>query len=115
MLFSVFASRRRHTRCALVTVFRRVLFRSPRHPPSRRATSAAGILILVPTRKQPISPASIRLWIWRDEHCQRSASSSVVKGRGPIIYGSPVSARLVERRCREERVSKCRLRGGAYD
>src|SRR3546814_9961033 len=41
-----FSSRRRHTRCALVTGFRRVLFRSIGYPMFRRRTTGVYVAII---------------------------------------------------------------------
>src|SRR3546814_1857481 len=93
-LFFFFSSRRRHTRCALVTGVRRVLFRSLRAcrgPCCKRARYA------------------IRRLLWQPGGCPMTTFQLVMG-----VLSGGVVGRSEERRVGKECVSTCRSRWSPY-
>src|SRR3546814_7069887 len=84
LLLFFFSSRRRHTRCALVTGFRRVLFRSPVRPPLPLSRLHAGRCDLHGHRRTNQPPVQCRIPphpLWR--LCARDAEGT---GRQSAAY-----------------------------
>src|SRR3546814_9210881 len=103
LILFFFSSRRRHTRCALVLEFRRVLFRS-------QASALAALLSL-----QWMGAKSMP-WRWRSVTCTRNSAWPLVLLRraSPPSCSRKVLARSEERRVGKECVSTCRSRWSPY-
>src|SRR3546814_1486506 len=98
MVLFVYSIRRRHTKCALVTGFRRVLFRSPGFAPSTSLFTMrpCGPLPFSAARSTPLSLAMRR-------------ASGLAKMR-PSPPHAAIADRSEERRVGKECVSTCRSR-----
>src|SRR3546814_5605258 len=87
MMYFFFSSRRRHTRCALVTGVRRVLFRS-----TPANSSLIGLIVGfgAGTWRFPVSAAPARGIIWQDYRRLRRRWATIVTdtvGRCPFVVG----------------------------
>src|SRR3546814_15786652 len=100
VVFFFFSSRRRHTRCALVTGFRRVLFRSLSVSCERRLPRRWGDTFLLGTAIAAPVPQT------------KPMKSRAALGQGRMVHKHAVhiSGRSEKRRVGKECVSTCRSR-----
>src|SRR3546814_4487714 len=113
MWFFFFSSRRRHTRCALVTGVQRVLFRSASLQQAVAAAAAGDVLQLAPGEY----PGN--LVIDKPLTLQGPPDRSAVvvgerQGRTIWVRAAHVTLRSEERRVGKEWVSTCRSRWSPY-
>src|SRR3546814_16495412 len=110
MFVFFFSSRRRHTRCALVMEFRRVLFRSPTTVTGRRPRS---LRAFNDRRREESLSCSFSKIEWTCRTLRLLWNEWPDRGGASVPYAD--AYRSEERRVGKECVSKCRSRRPPYN